>query len=147
MDKGSIEEFKIRSQDVLRGIDKLQLQIKNYKNGAESFQMAADMLGEIAKKESEILSEIEDYVAGLYKLDTEGVVEEMTELAGNIRRAQNSIEDNVDRLERMERGYRQVNDAIDKCDEMMSRIDVMEEGYVKAMKKLEALVNRVTERD
>ena len=144
MDKGSIEEFKIRSQERLRGMEKLEGQIRNYKNGAESFQMAADMLGEIAKKEDEVLDDIQDYVAGLYKLDTEEVVEEMTELAGSIKRAQNSIEDNVDRLERMERGFRQVNELIDKVDEMMSRVDVMEEGYVKAMKKLEALVNRVS---
>ena len=144
MDKGSIEEFKIRSQEILRGMEKLQGQIRNYKNGAESFQMAADMLGEIAKKEDEVLDDIRDYVAGLYKLDTEEVVEEMTELAGSIKRAQNNIEDSVDRLERMERGFRQVNELIDKVDEMMSRVDVMEEGYVKAMKKLEALVNRVS---
>ena len=144
MDKGSIEDFRIRSSEILRGIEKLQGQIKNYKSGAESFQMAADMLQEIAKKEDEVLTQIEDYVAGLYKLDTEEVVEEMTELAGSIKRAQNNIEDNVDRLERMERSFRKMNEMIDKCDEMMSRLDVMEEGYVKAMKKLESLVNRVS---
>ena len=49
MDKSDVEDFKIKSGEILVGIERLQREIKKYKTGAESFQTASELMEEMVK--------------------------------------------------------------------------------------------------
>lgn len=115
MDKGDIEEFKIRSGEILVGIERLQREIKKYKTGAESFQTASELMEEMVKKEGKMLEMIEDYVMGLYKMDAEGIVDEMTGVVASVKKADRNIEDNTNRLIKLQR---ELEAAIDRVEEL-----------------------------
>ena len=51
MEKEELDRIKAQSDEVIRGVEELQEQIKKYKRGAESFELAVGILGEIGEQE------------------------------------------------------------------------------------------------
>ena len=74
MDKKELENFRKQSDEVMTGIEKLQKEIKKYKTGAESFEVAAELLQNVVDEQSEVTKKLKEYIFGLYDIDTEKVV-------------------------------------------------------------------------
>lgn len=103
MDKKSIEEFRGKSNAVVKQIEELLLEIKKYRSAQESFQTATDMLEDIARRQGEVAEKIEEYVGGLYKMDTEEVIEKMTENGNKLGKITERILEIEERLEKLEK--------------------------------------------
>ena len=69
MDKEELDRIKAQSNEVIQGIVDLQEQMQRYKSGAESFELAVGVLGEIAEREKNVVTEMKDYIDEIAKIN------------------------------------------------------------------------------
>lgn len=92
MDKKELENFRKQSDEVMTGIEKLQKEIKKYKTGAESFEVAAELLQNVVDEQSEVTKKLKEYIFGLYDIDTEKVVERLKSMEGAAEKMTREVE-------------------------------------------------------
>lgn len=86
MEKEELDRIKAQSDEVIRGVEELQEQIKKYKRGAESFELAVGILGEIGEQEKKVMNELGKYLGTISKASTKGMV-------GTLREIEEKLED------------------------------------------------------
>ena len=69
MDKEELDRIKAQSNEVIQGIVDLQEQMQRYKSGAESFELAVGVLGEIAEREKGVVFEMQKYIRDISKIN------------------------------------------------------------------------------
>ena len=80
MEKEELDRIRAQSDEVIRGVFELQEQIKKYKSGAESFEIAVGMLNQIAERERGVTEKIEKYISGISKSEVKKVFEELQKI-------------------------------------------------------------------
>ena len=84
MDKEELDRIKAQSDEVIRGVVELQEEIKKYKSGAESFELATGALALVAEREKEVTKRIEKYLETISKSNVKKILEDLNEIEKKI---------------------------------------------------------------
>ncbi len=84
MDKEELDRIKAQSDEVIRGVVELQDQIKKYKSGAESFELAVGVLGGVAEREKEVVRSVEKYLEVISRTNIKKMIQEIREIEAKI---------------------------------------------------------------
>ena len=147
MDQKDIERFREESEGVLRGIKKLEKQIEEYKTGAEAFQVATEMMGEMNRQQGKITEQLGEYIGGLYELDTEKIIEVLKRVEGDTGKIAREVEiasktagellpmvnDLWGMTEDLER---RIGETVKEISQVSERIMKIEQGYEAVEKEL-----------
>lgn len=147
MDQKELEKFRAESETVLKGIKKLEKQIEKYKTGAEAFAVAAEMMGEMNQQQGKITEQLEEYIGGLYELDTEKIIEVLKRIEGDTAKIAREVElaskttgellpmvnDLWGMTEDLER---RITGTVKEISEVGERISRVESGYEAIEKEL-----------
>lgn len=147
MDKKGLEQFKKDSDEILKGIEKLQGEIQRYKSGAESFQVAAELLQEVAKQHEEVSGNLKEYISGLYDIDTEKLIEVVRKMEGEAGKMTREIQiankttgellPMVNDLWGLTEDFgKKIEEIIGRVEEISKRIGAVEDGYEEVSREL-----------
>lgn len=87
MDKEELDKIKEQSNEVIRGVTALQEEIKKYKSGAESFELAVGVLAQVSEKEKEVAMDMKKLIAEMRKSSFKKTVDELEEIENSIEEA------------------------------------------------------------
>ena len=136
MDKKELENFRKQSDEVMTGIEKLQKEIKKYKTGAESFEVAAELLQNVVDEQSEVTKKLKEYIFGLYDIDTEKVVERLKSMEGAAEKMTREVEianKTTDELLPMVNDLWGVTEDLEKISEKTSALTMSYENVCREL--------------
>ena len=84
MDKEELDKVKAQAEEVIRGVAELQDEIKKYKSGAESFELATGALALVAEREKEVTKRIEKYLEAISKSNVKKILADLDEVSEKV---------------------------------------------------------------
>ena len=84
MDKEELDKIKAQADEVIRGVTELQEEIKKYRSGAESFELATGALALVAEREKEVTKRIEKYLEVISKSNVKKILGDLEEVSQKI---------------------------------------------------------------
>ena len=108
MEKEELDKIKEQSDEVIRGVVALQEEIKKYKSGAESFEIATGVLAQVAEREKEVTLEIKKLMAQISKSNMSKMIENLGEIEEKMENVRGDFEEIEKRLMAQQREEKKI---------------------------------------